>query len=61
MKQITTFISTGLVISLFLFASSCKPANTETTTTPAVETPVDIGPIPSVNYKAIMVKYNISS
>ena len=61
MKQITYSLLAGLVLSLFLFSSSCKPANTETTTTPAVETPVDIGPIPSVNYKAIMVKYNINS
>lgn len=59
MKQITNFIMAGFVLSLFIFSSSCKPAQTETTT--VVEAPVDLGPIPSVNYKAILVKYDVNS
>jgi hypothetical protein len=61
MKHITYSLLAGLVMSMFIFSSSCKPANTETATTPVVETPVDLGPIPAVNYKAILVKYNINS
>jgi hypothetical protein len=59
MKQITFFIMAGFMLCLFVFSSACKSAATETTAT--VEPPVELGPIPSADYKAILVKYDINS
>lgn len=61
MKQITHFMMASLMLCLFVFSSGCKPAQTETTTEAEAEPPVVLGPIPSADYKAILVKYDINS